>query len=62
MFFSLAGPAWQPDTESASRPGPEWAGCWALLVDSDPPAGLLYFFLIPFLFFSFSVFYFADLN
>jgi hypothetical protein len=50
MFFSLAGPAWQLDTESVSRPGPEWSGCWALLVDSDPPAGLLYFF-IPFLFY-----------
>jgi hypothetical protein len=44
MFFSSAGPAWQLDTESVSRPGPEWSGCWALLVDSDPPAGLLYFF------------------
>jgi hypothetical protein len=60
MFFSSMGPARQPDTKSVSRPGPEWAGCWALLVDSDPPAGLLYFFW--FLFFSFSVFCFADLN
>jgi hypothetical protein len=48
MFFSSAGPAWQPDTESVSRPGPEWAGCWALLVGSDPR---LVFFFIPFLFY-----------
>jgi hypothetical protein len=57
MFFSSVGPTWQPDTESVSRPGPGWAGYWALLVDSDPSAGFLYFFLIPFLFF-FYFFYF----
>jgi hypothetical protein len=47
------GPAWQPLSERVSGLGSRWAGYWALLVDFDPLAGFLYFFLISFPFFIF---------
>jgi hypothetical protein len=50
------GPAWQPLSERVSGLGSRWAGYWALLVDFDPLAGFLYYFMIPFLFiFLFSI-------
>jgi hypothetical protein len=44
MFFSLAGPAWQPDTESVSRPLGFGGGLRSI-------GWFPLFFLIPFLFF-----------
>jgi hypothetical protein len=57
IFFSLVGPAWQPQWKG-KWPGPQWLASWAELVGLGPLAGFLYIFFSSSFFFSFSIFCF----